>query len=219
MDNIEIIPAILETKFVKIQDKLKKLEPYFNKVQVDIGDGKFVPDEFGCIKDLRELETKTLTEVHLMTEKPWEDLEYLKNKNIKKITFHYESFLRIPKKTRSFAINNLIKRIKEMGMKVGVAINPETGTGLIADYLERIDEVLLLSVVPGKQGQKFEEDVLSKVHLLRNIKEDLAVGIDGGISDKNIEKIIDVGIDRAYVGSFLWKGDSLESTLKKLSKE
>jgi len=219
MDNIEIIPAVLETKFIKIQEKLKKLEPYFDKVQIDIGDGKFVSDKFGCIDKLREFKTKILIEVHLMTEKPWEDLEFLKNENIKKITFHYESFLRIPKKTRSFAINNLIKRIKEMGMKVGIAINPETGTGFIADYLERIDEVLLLSVVPGKQGQKFEEEVLSKVRLLRNIKEDLTVGVDGGISDKNIEKIIDTGINKAYIGSFLWKEGSLESLLRKLKIE
>jgi ribulose-phosphate 3-epimerase len=221
---MEIIPAILEKNIKKLEEKLKKLEPYFNKVQVDIGDGEFVSDEFGCINQIKKLETKMSLEVHLMTNKPWENLEQIKGRNLYKtlgqVVFHYESFLSIPKKTRSFAINNLIKRIRGIGknVKVGIAINPETNPGSISEYLGRIDEVLLLAVTPGKQGQKFQDNILFKVNYLKNIKKDLIIGVDGGVNDENIKKIISLGIEKIYVGSFLWKQDSLEDAIKKLSE-
>jgi len=213
---MEIIPAILETEFSEIQNKIEKSKKHFKTIQIDLGDGKFVESEFGQLKKIKDIKSEIDLEIHLMTEEPWKDLEYLRNGKIKKITFHYESFLSIPKKTRPFAINNLIKQVKELGLKVGIAINPETRPGAIADYLERIDEALLLSVEPGQQGQKFVEDVILKASFLKNFKEDLIVGIDGGVSDENIKKIAEAKIDKVYVGSFLWK-DDLESALKKLS--
>ncbi len=216
MATIEIIPAILEKDFIEIKKKIKKLEPYFKKVQIDFGDGKFAPDKFGCIEDIEEIKTKLRLEAHIMTEKPWKVIFHLTSPSFEKITFHYEAFYEIKKKTRAFAVNNLIKRIKNQNMEAGIAINPETSPNHIVEYLGRIDEILLLGVNPGKQGQKFNAKVLEKVNFLKNLKENIKIGIDGGVNNKNIKEIIEAEIDRVYVGSFLWKEKSIRKAIQEL---
>ncbi len=209
---IEIIPAILEKSFQNIQAKIKELEPFFEKAQIDIGDGSFVPDKFGCINKLTSLGAKLRLEAHLMVKKPWQYIEKLHKAGFSKITFHYEAFYGTPKKTRAFAVNNLIKAIKKQGgAKAAIAIDPETSPANITQYLNRLDEVLLLGVTPGKQGQKFDLSVLQKINYIKNFREDIRIGIDGGVNDKNIKQIISAGADRAYIGSFLWSKGLNES--------
>jgi len=174
----------------------------------------------------KKISTDIDIEAHIMVEKPWTVVDQLKELGFKKIIFHYESFLSVKKKTRGFAINNLIKKITlrqgsgQEGTKnrveVGIAINPETSPSHIIDYLPRIDEVLLLSVNPGKKGQSFQADVLTKINFLKNLKKDLIIGVDGGVNDESIKTIIRAGADRVYVNSFLWKEKSLENAIKKL---
>jgi len=213
---MEIIPAILEKNFSEIEKKIKKLEPYFKRAQVDFGDGLFVEERSGDIDGFEKISTDIDLEAHIMIENPWAAIDQLKELGFRKIIFHYESFLSVKKKTRGFAINNLIKRIKTHEMDVGIAINPETDPSHIIDYLPRIDEVLLLSVNPGKKGQAFQPDVLTKINFLKNFRKDLIVGVDGGVNDKSIEEIVRAGADRVYVNSFLWKEKSLEDAIKKL---
>jgi ribulose-phosphate 3-epimerase len=202
---MEIIPAILEKNFSKIKKKVEKIEPYFKKAQIDFGDGLFVLEKSGDLENFDKTSANVDLEAHIMIEKPWIAVDRLKELGFKKITFHYESFLNVKKKTREFAINNLIKGIKAHGMNVGVAINPETSPSHIVDYLPRIDEVLLLAVNPGSQGQKFKEEILAKINYLKNLRKDLIIGIDGGVNDKSILAIIEAGADKVYVNSFLWK--------------
>ncbi len=218
MAKIEIIPAILEKNFSEIKKKMKKLEPYFKKVQVDFGDGKFVSDSFGCIEKFEKIETTLKLEAHIMVEKPWKIIANLISLGFRKITFHYEAFYEIKKKTRAFALNNLIKRIKNQKVKVGIAIKPETPPSHIVEYLSRIDEVLFLGVNPGKQGQKFNARVLEKVNFLKNFKENIKIGVDGGANESNIKEIVEAGVDRVYVGSFLWKEKSIKGVIKKLKE-
>jgi len=216
---MEIIPAILEKKQEEIEKKIQLIEPYFKKVQIDFGDGKFVSEKFGKIENFKKIKTDIQLEAHLMIEEPWKVVDQLKKLGFSKITFHYEAFYGVKKKTRGFAINNLIKGIRGIkgtqgineGVEVGIAINPETSPSQIVDYLPRIDEVLLLAVNPGKQGQTFQADVLTKVNFLKNFRSDLKIGIDGGVNEKNIKSIIDVGTDRVYLWSYLWKQPLNES--------
>jgi len=215
---MEIIPAVLEKNLKSIEKTLIKLEPHFSKAQIDVGDGKLVPEKFGCLDKLNQVNTKIDLELHLMTEAPWEKIEIIKEGNFRKISFHYEAFLSIKKKNRAFAINNLINRIKSEKIEVGLAINPETPPNQIIDYIEKVDEVLLLGVNPGKQGQEFQELVLDKINFLKNFREDLLIGLDGGINDKNISLIKKAGIDIVYIGSFLMKSEDIEITLQKLNK-
>ena len=224
---IEIIPAVLEKDFNRLQEKAEKLEAYFKKAQIDIGDGKFVPGVFGCLDKLGRLKTDLALEAHLMVEEPWKYLSDLQKSTFSKITFHYEAFQAIPKKTRPFAINNLIKGIKGIkGMirenkgriKIGIAIKPETNPVQIVQYLERIDEVLLLGVNPGKQGRKFSSEILEKVNYIKNFRNDIEIGVDGGVNDKNIRRIAEVGVDKVYVGSYLWKQE-LNKSIRILTNE
>jgi ribulose-phosphate 3-epimerase len=221
---MEIIPAILEKNFSEIEKKIKKLGPYFKKVQIDFGDGLFVKEKSGDLDGFNKISTDIDLEAHIMIENPWTAINQLKELGFKKIIFHYESFLSVKKKTRGFAINNIIKGIQGVRgaqgingkIEVGIALNPETDPSHIIDYLPRIDEVLLLSVNPGEKGQSFQADVLTKINFLKNFRKDLIVGVDGGVNDKSIEEIVRAGADRVYVNSFLWKEKSLEDAIKKL---
>jgi ribulose-phosphate 3-epimerase len=229
---MEIIPAILEKNFSEIEKKIKKLESYFKKVQIDFGDGLFVKEKSGDIENFKKISTNIDIEAHIMVEKPWTVIDRLKELGFKRITFHYESFLEVKKKTRGFAINNLIKGIQgirgtqgitlrqgsgqEGKIEVGIAINPETDPSHIVDFLPRIDEVLLLAVNPGKKGQSFQPDVLTKINFLKNFRKDLIVGVDGGVNDASVKTIIGAGADKVYVNSFLWKEKSLEDAIKKI---
>jgi ribulose-phosphate 3-epimerase len=202
---MEIIPAILETDFKELQSKIKKAESHFKRAQIDVGDGIFVPDKFGCLNKITQLKTEMELEFHLMVAQPWKIIEQLKNSQLRKVSFHYESFFSVPKKNRTFAINNLINSLKKNNYQVAIALNPSTNPSFIYDFLEKIDEVLILGVTPGKQGQKFQEVVLRKVQFLKNLQNNLYIGIDGGVNDKNIQKIVQTQVDRIYIGSFLWK--------------
>lgn len=207
---MEIIPAILEKDFLELQKKLKKAAALFKEAQIDVGDGSFVPEKFGCLEKITDLNSEIFLGIHLMIQKPWQKVALLaKEEKIQRVIFHYESFFSVRTKTRAFAVNNFINQLKDLKpqgkLKVGMALNPGTSANFAVEFIERLDELLLLGVEPGEQGQEFEPDILQKINFLKNFRSDILISIDGGVNDKNIKMIKNAGADRAYVGSFLWK--------------
>ena len=71
---------------------------------------------------------------------------------------------------------------------------------------------------PGKQGQKFSSEILEKVNYIKNFRNDIEIGVDGGVNDKNIRRIAEVGVDKVYVGSYLWKQE-LNKSIRILTNE
>ena len=219
--SLEIIPAILEKDSAKLKEKIKSLKGSFSWLQLDLGDGNFVPKTFWDKEAFKKTKGSFNWEAHLMVENPRAFIDDLKEVGFKRIIFHIEPFFQVRKKTREFDVNNLIRRIRgiegiQERIEVGIAINPGTSPNHIVAYVERIDEVLILSVNPGKQGQQFNPQVLAKINFLKNLKPDLKIGVDGGINDKNIREISLAGADRVYVGSYLWQNDNLERAINKL---
>ncbi|MFZ3062851.1 MAG: ribulose-phosphate 3-epimerase [Actinomycetota bacterium] len=192
---MRIIPAILANNFEDFQRMIREAGSFTDYVQLDFMDGKFVPSKSIDTSELAKVKTSLRTEAHLMVRSPEGFFDALKNFGVEKVLFHYE------------ALSNparIIKKLKDQGFKVGLAVNPETSVFDIENLAGEVDSVLFLAVNPGFYGKEFIPEVLDKVKELKRKKPHLDIGIDGGIKLNNVEKIMKAGADFACVGSAIF---------------
>lgn len=204
---IKISPSILSSTNRK--ESIKKLNnTTIDYIHIDTMDGKFVNNTQMKIKEIYELEkisTKPL-DIHLMVNNPTKYIKKLKNKNIEYITFHLEI-----KKN----IKTIIKNIKKLNYKVGIAIKPNTKVEEIIPYINDINLVLIMSVEPGYGGQKFIESSIDKAKEIRKLNNKITIEMDGGINDTNIHKLNNI-IDIAVVGSYITNSKDYNEAINNL---
>lgn len=206
----QIIPAILTSSFSDFALQAQRLSTISKLIQIDIMDGKFVAEKsFADLKKINNLELNNNWEFHLMVEHPAAALKnWAKIKNLKRVIFHIES-KDDPQKVIACARQNKLS--------VGIAINPDTNIDTLIPYLKNIDLVLFMTVVPGKQGQKFIAKIGAKVKKLKKIAPPkLLLAVDGGLNDKTIPKARVWGIQVFDVGSAIAKSENPKETYKKL---
>ncbi len=175
-------------------------------IHIDYMDGIFVDNkEFTIeeIKTLSKISTKKL-DIHIMAENPEPIIQELKDLNIEYITIHYEI---------NKPLNKIINLIHNQGYKCGISIKPKTNPKNIIEYLKKIDLVLIMSVEPGKGGQKFIPDVLNKIKELK--QNNLIIEIDGGINDTNIEELKNI-VDIVVVGSYITNSSDYNKQINNL---
>lgn len=205
----KIIPAILTNNISALKKKLKKIREVFNSVHIDIVDGKFAKNVSIGLDDLKKIKFPKNLEIHLMVLNPEKYFQKCKEIGAKRVFFHVE------------AVDNplgILKKMKNLSLKKGLALNPKTKIEKIKPYLKFIDALLILGVKPGFQGQKFNQKVLPKIKKLKKISK-IKVGLDGGVNDKNIKKILKTEADFLVVGSFLFKRKSLKTAVNILLKK
>lgn len=188
---------------IKPQDIVKKLDlskPDY--IHIDIMDGKFVSNKTWTTSEVKKfISYSTLPlEVHLMVNNPSKYIEDYALMNTSVIIFHYEAVK---------DINEMINKVKLYGLKVGIAINPETNINVLIPYLNMIDEVLIMSVHPGKSGQSFIEESLEKISVLKNIilegNYKTIISVDGGINNETGLLCKDAGVDELVSASYIHK--------------
>lgn len=208
----KIVPAILSRSPDEIREKIQLLEsiPGLADVQLDFADGRFVESLTALPSDLFGLETQLQIEAHMMVVHPEQYFHDLEMLGVKSLYVHHESFPN--SQTLAVAVANA----KFMGFRCGIAINPETPLSAIAELMPRIDGVLLLSVHPGLQGQKFLRESLGRLRTLRQKYKTAILEIDGGINLLNFENILVYGADRIVVGSGIWQTPDPKHTVEKL---
>jgi len=190
--NVRVVPAILTDDPSALEKMLRQAESFTDYVQIDIMDGHFVPSRSVTWEQVAGLPGKLKWEAHLMVVHPEEYLKGFKQAGAGKIIFHHEA---------TISPHEVIARIRNLGIEVGLAINPETPVSAIAPYINQVDSVLLLTVTPGFYGCKFIPEVMDKVAKLRAIQPGIEIGIDGGIKESNIQEIARAGVDYICVGS------------------
>lgn len=201
---------------IKPIDIVKKLDnTKADYIHIDIMDGKFVENKTWTISEIKKITSysKLPLDVHLMVENPSKYIEDYALLNTSYIAFHYEAVKDIDK---------MINEIKNYGLKVGIAINPETSEEVVFPYLSKIDEVLIMSVHPGKSGQSFTESTPDKIERLKeeilrqNVKT--IISVDGGINDETGKLCVQKGVDTLVSASYIHK-DIVNNinTLKKLA--
>jgi ribulose-phosphate 3-epimerase len=210
----EIIPAILSANPEDFDKKLFQVEQFSKRAQIDIADGQFVPNRTVDPQHISKLETKLKFEMHLMVKDPQSYISAIEkmlphpNEN-HSIIFHIEATTK-PEFT--------LDKIQEIGLKKGIALNPETTIEKIEPYLDKIDIILFLSVNPGFQGSKFIPEVLDKIKLFKKKCPDKLIGIDGGINRRNIKEVAALGVDEINIGSSIWAAENPKEEYNKLTQ-
>jgi ribulose-phosphate 3-epimerase len=187
-----VVPAILTDDPEALARMLRQAETFADFVQVDIMDGRFVPSNSIVCKDIVATSPKLRWEAHLMVRQPEEQLHCFAMAGAEKIVFHFEA---------TSSPLRIIKLIRHLGVKVGLAVNPETPLTATLSLADSVDSVLFLTVHPGFYGAKFLPEVLDKVVELRARKPNLEIGIDGGIKEGNVAEVARMGVDYICVGS------------------
>lgn len=165
-------------------------------IHVDVMDGHFVPDlTMGpkMVADLRHVTVLPL-DVHLMVKNPENFIESFAIAGANHIYIHCE----LTHKN----LKQILQRIRGFGCKAGLAINPETPTSFVDPFLDSIDQVLVMSVNPGRAGQKFMPDVLSKIKYFHGKVADVVV--DGGINDQTAVLAADAGATTLVAGAYIF---------------
>lgn len=201
------------TYLVKIFDINKTIslieESNADYIHVDFMDGKFVNNTNYEIDEIKEFlkDTKKKLDVHVMANDPLDYLDTFKELNTEYFTFHYEAVR---------DIKSAINKVKEANLKVGIAINPSTSVEKIKTYLDSLDLVLVMGVVPGYGGQEFISSTLDKVKELNMLKGNFKIAVDGGVNDSTAKSIKDSGADILVAGSYIVKSEDYNERINKL---
>jgi ribulose-phosphate 3-epimerase len=190
-----VVPAILTDDPHALAKMVRQAEDFADFVQVDIMDGRFVPSSSVVCAALATVRPKLHWEAHLMVRQPEEQLHCFAMAGAEKIVFHFEA---------TSSPLRIIKLIRGLGVKVGLAVNPETPLTTTLSLADSVDSVLFLTVHPGFYGAKFLPEVLDKVMELRARKPNLEIGVDGGIKESNIAEVARLGLDYICVGSAIF---------------
>lgn len=195
-----------------IEDLRKLTVTDTDYIHVDVMDGKFVKNKTLSFSELKEIHryTNKRLDVHLMVKKPWKYIDDYATLNTEYITFHVE--------TKN--VSKTLDIIDSYGIKKGLSIKPETSLDELDPYLENIDLVLVMSVNPGKGGQKFIDSTIDRIkELKKKIKEHksrVLISVDGGINEDVAKELKDVDILAS--GSYVINSDDYQEAINKLRK-
>ncbi len=206
-----LAPSMLSADFSHLDHDLgAAMIPEVHWLHVDVMDGRFVRNiSFGppVIACVRRILPDSFLDVHMMVEEPGRYIEDFKNCGADMLTIHQEATTELVK---------TIIKIKDAGVRAGVAINPETSVSKIESILHMVDMVLIMSVNPGFGGQDLISDTLNKVKQVVKIREERGltfdVEIDGGVKLDNVEAVMESGANVIVVGSAIFKGNISSNT-------
>lgn len=207
---VQIIPAILSTKeedFKRDVLRYRESESFKESwVHMDFMDNILVPNLSIDPQLIAKYPLNLHKEAHLMVAYPLKWIDKLVKVGFERIIFHIES---------EDDPNEVIDYIKSKGIEVGLAIKMDTPIEKLVPFVDKISIVVVMSIVPGFQGQPFIPQVLERIREIKSKGWPIKIGVDGSIKDQNAKVLVEAGVDNLIVGSFLLKGD-IDENLEKL---
>lgn len=215
--SVLIAPSLLAADFLNLKKEVEMLnKTKTDWLHLDVMDGVFVPNisfGFPVIEQVAKVAQKPM-DAHLMIENPDKFISRFADLGVYMLTVHYEACTHL---------HATVMKIKEAGMKAGVALNPGTPVELLVDILGDIDMVLIMSVNPGFGGQKFIPRSLEKVRRLKKMiaerNLDVLIQVDGGINLETGKQIVEAGADVLVAGNFVFNSESPEDIISKMKQE
>lgn len=215
MRKIKIAPSFLSANFSIAGEEVKKItENGADLLHLDVMDGSFVKNiSFGpkFIKEIRPY-SDIIFDAHLMIVNPWNYIRQFAEAGADIITVHHEAC--------GDRLKETLKAIKDLGVKCGAVINPNTEVKEIENVIDECDMLLLMSVYPGFGGQKFIPDVLPKIEEARKLIEktgkDIDLQIDGGITKENVRLVKDAGANVIVAGSTVYNEPDRAKVIREL---
>lgn len=209
----------ISASFLSVKENMEKSIQKLAKTNIDffhldIMDGLFVPNKTFDITEISHLfkNIKQPIDIHLMVEDVLKYINEFKILNPKYITFHLEA-VQDP--------NKIINYLNNLNIKVGLALKPNTNIETVKPFLNKLDLVLVMSVEPGKGGQKFIEDVIPKIKKLKQLKSKFnykyIIQVDGGINDKTVKNCS--GADFIVVGSFITNSSNYNEQVYRIKEK
>lgn len=214
--NYILAPSILAADFSRLGEQVQTVaQAGAEYIHIDVMDGMFVPSiSFGMpvMASIRSCTDKVF-DVHMMVEEPGRYAADMKKAGADLLCVHQEACRHL---------DRTVHQIRDLGMKVGVALNPATPLETLDYILPEVDMVLLMSVNPGFGGQKFIPYTLEKIRrlcqMLRSRGLDVDIEVDGGVGPENVREVLAAGANIIVAGSAVFKGDAAENVRRMLGQ-
>ncbi|MCX8195150.1 MAG: hypothetical protein N3G22_03540 [Candidatus Micrarchaeota archaeon] len=204
---VEVVPAILAKDASDFKRKISLVAPYVRRVQIDVMDGKFVPNKTLQPEEFPPIPRGIEVEYHLMVEDP---MEYVQRIGKKKAIYelHVESLR---------DINEAISEVKKMGGKAALALSPDTPPEVVLPYRKKIEHVLVMTVYPGFSGQSYIEKMEEKMRFLA--QGGFKVEVDGGIGVGSARRAARAGATILNVASAIFEKPDVAKAIEEIKKD
>jgi ribulose-phosphate 3-epimerase len=212
---VKLAPSILAADFARLGQQVTEVERAgADRIHVDVMDGHFVPNlSMGpaIVQSIRRV-TQLPLEIHLMVSDPDFFLEDFAAAGSDSFLVHWEG---------NHNLHRTVQRIKSLGKRAGVAINPATGSGVLEEIVRDLDQVLVMTVNPGFGHQRFIRTTLPKIgqvrELIERVKPGCAVEVDGGIDVTTAPLVVRAGATVLVAGSAIFGDpDGVDTAMKRL---
>ncbi|MFA6489220.1 MAG: hypothetical protein WCT52_00900 [Candidatus Micrarchaeia archaeon] len=220
---VEIVPAILVKSRAEFEKKIAQVAPYVSRVQIDIMDGRFVPNETLRVEEFTPIPENLLVEYHLMVENP---LDYVRKIGKKGAIYelHIESFTKAGgrggKSRNPDAEKEILAAIEEVRRLGGIpalVLSPDTPAEEAEPYLKMVEQVLVMTVYPGFSGQKYISAMEGKMSWLA--QHGAIVEVDGGVDMGSAKTAARAGATLLGVASGIFAKPDLEKAIAELKKD